>query len=79
MSFRDKTLGELFPNAVKRWPRTFMLGVLLVTVVVTGGILVSSVVFLGVYGPVCLSIGALIYTIGAAVYGDLQDLKRKKP
>jgi NhaP-type Na+/H+ or K+/H+ antiporter len=56
-----------------------MLGVLLVTVVVTGGILVSSVVFLGVYGPVCLSIGALIYAIGAAVYGDLQDLKRKKP
>jgi hypothetical protein len=78
MNWRDKTMGELFPNAMKRWPRTFMLGLLFLSLVLAAGALVCAVLFLGSYGPVYLGVAALAYTVGSAVRGDLQDQKRQQ-
>lgn len=77
MSRRDKTFGELFPNATKRWPRTFMLGLIVLSTSLVIGALACSVYVMGIPGPFCLWAGALIYTVFSAVRGDIRD--RREP
>jgi hypothetical protein len=70
-------MGELFPNAMKRWPRTFMLGLVMLSASLAIGALVCSVYVMGFMGPFFLGLGAFIYTIFTAVRGDIRD--RREP
>lgn len=69
----DKTMGELFPNATKRWPRTFLLGLVMLSVSLVIGAIALSTYVMGFKGPFYIGVAALIYTVFFAVRGDIRD------
>ena len=64
-------------DMMDRWPRTFLLGILLLCVAVTIALMVCAVYLLGIYGPCYLGAAGFVWVAVAAIRGDVQD--RKKP
>lgn len=72
-------MGELFPNATRRWPRTFMFAGICLIMVATIGMLILAVILFGISAPVYLAVFGLILSIVSAVRGDIEDQKWRKP
>ena len=73
MKRRDKTLGELFPRAMARWPRTFILMTTLSIFMLVLIGMVCAVHFLGLYGPVYLGAAGFVWIVISAMRGDIRD------
>lgn len=73
MKRRSRTLGEMFPKATKKWPRTSALAILCFAAAVTIGMLAGSVLLFDAKGPlyVCAFCFACLFVDGIAA--DIRD------
>jgi hypothetical protein len=67
---------QTFSVLMIRWPRTLMVGTVLLGVPLVIGVYVGSTYLLGRYGPVYLGVVWLFYIVVSAVRGDMRDRKK---
>lgn len=68
---------KLVARAMDRWPRTFILGCMLMIAVSTIVFMACSVWLFGIYGPCYIGAVGFVCLVISALHGDIKD--RKEP
>jgi peptidoglycan/LPS O-acetylase OafA/YrhL len=72
---RGKTLGQLFPRAARRWPRTFLLGIVMLSGTVASVAVTCVALYLNPNGPLYFAAAVVLGLMVCAIRADIQDRK----